>query len=364
MKKIKKIIISVLAVFLAVFIAASVFIALYGKKIVESQIEQNLKMKASIGAIGLSMPFSVHISNIEIGNLLSVEKISATPSILGLFAGKIVLSGLTLAGPVINLEQSPDGSLNIPSLEQKGEQPPFYLTGLTIRNGKVIFTDKKINKQGFKVVINKINANISKVMLPPTSLNTKFKASAELISPADKGLGSANIDGWIDFGAKGMDTTFELKGIEAAYFQPYLGNFISDRKLLSANAGLLSHLKAENNELVIDSDFRLSGIVYAQEQSSGADNGAEVADIDDIDIIRNALDIFTDKEGNLKLAFKLKTKFDKPSIDINQLKSAIMQAALKNLVSQNPESLLEKINKNVEQFEEIGKQFKKIFQKE
>ena len=92
MKKINKIIISSLAIFLAIFIASSIYIALYGKKIVESQIEQNLKIKASIGSIGLSIPFSVHLTNLEIGNLLRVEKIYATPSILALIAGKIVLS--------------------------------------------------------------------------------------------------------------------------------------------------------------------------------------------------------------------------------------------------------------------------------
>ena len=358
MKKINKVIIWLLAIFLAVFIASSVYIALYGKKIVERQIEQNLKMKASIGSIGLSIPFSVHLTNLEIGNLLRVEKISATPSILGLFAGKIVLSGLTLVNPIINLEQSSDGNLNIPKLEQKEKQPPFYLTGLAIRSGKVIFTDKKIDAQGFKIIIDKIDASVSKVMLPPTSLNTKFKVSAALLSPVNNNLGSINADGWIDFGTKDMDATFELKGLEATYFHPYLGDFISNRQLLSAKINLLSHFKGEKNDLTIDSDFRLSNLVYAQTQDpkEGQDVG-----IPSIDVVRNALDLFTDKEGNLKLSFSLKTKFDEPNIGIRQFKKAILEGALRNLASQSPESLFEKVNKNIEQFEEIGKQFKKIF---
>ena len=43
MKIIKKIFIWVLAVFAVIFIIAAIIIALYGKKIVESQIERNLK---------------------------------------------------------------------------------------------------------------------------------------------------------------------------------------------------------------------------------------------------------------------------------------------------------------------------------
>lgn len=361
MKKIKKIIILILAIFIVIFIASSVFIALNGKKIVESEIQQSLKMKASIGSIGLSIPFSVHLSNLEIGDLLRVEKISATPSILGLFAGKIVLSGLTLVNPVINLEQSFDGSLNIPKLEQKEKQPPFYLTGLTIRNGKIIFTDKKIDAQGFKIIIDKINAGISKVMLPPASLNTKFKLSAVLLSPVNKGLGNINLDGWIDFGSKDMDATFELKGLEATYFQANLGDFISNRQLLSAKVNLLSHFRSEKNDLSIDSDFRLSNLVYAQAQ---APEEGQDTNMPSIDVFRNALDLFTDKEGNLKLTFTLKTKFDEPQISVRQFKKAILEAALRNLSGQSPESLFEKINKNIEQFEEIGKQFKKIFKNE
>ena len=368
MKKINKIIFWFLAIFIAVFIASSVYIALYGKKIVESQIEQNLKMKASIGSIGLSIPFSVHLTNLEIGNLLRVEKISATPSILALIAGKMVLSGLTIIEPVINIEQASDGILNLPKLGQKENQPPFYLTGLVVKNGKIIFSDNKITPEGLKIVIDKIDANISRAMIPPTSLNAKFKLTASFVSPDNKNLGSAYIDGWIDLGPKDMDATFELKGIDAVYLQAYLGELISSRKLLSAKVNFLAHLSARNNNLTIDSNFRLFNLVYAQGQEAPKEAEApkegeawQEARIPSIDAVRSALDLFTDKEGNLNLAFSLETKLDNPQINVSQLKKATLKAALINLTNQSPESIFEKVNKNINQFEEIGKELKKIF---
>ncbi|MEK6728223.1 MAG: hypothetical protein AABY28_06120, partial [Candidatus Omnitrophota bacterium] len=64
MKKINKIIILSFAIFLAIFIASSIYIALYGKKIVESSIQQGLKMKANIGGISLSIPLSLHLTSL------------------------------------------------------------------------------------------------------------------------------------------------------------------------------------------------------------------------------------------------------------------------------------------------------------
>lgn len=367
MKKINKIIIWALVVFIVLFVCASILVMLFGRKIVEGQIEQNLKMRVSLSGISLSMPFSVHLSNLKIGDLLSAEKISATPSIPALFAGKIVLSGLTFINPVVNIEQSLDGSLNLPKFEQKGKQPPFYLTGLVIKNGKIKFSDKKIIPEGFRFVIDKINARVSKVMFPVLSLNTKFKASAVFSSPEGKILGSANTDGWIDFGPKNMDALFELKDLDITYFQPYFGDFISSKKLLSAKVNFTSDLTSRDNNLTIASNFRLSNLSYAQEapkETEGLPKEGEApqeAKIEDIDIVGNTLDLFTDKNGNLNLDFSINTKMDNPTISIAELKKKILQSALKNLATQNPETLFEKVNKNIEQFKDIGKEFQKIF---
>lgn len=367
MKKINKIIIWVLAVFIVLFVCASILVMLFGRKIVEGQIEQNLKMRASLSGISLSMPFSVHLSNLKIGDLFSAEKISATPSIPALLAGKVVLSGLTLINPVINIEQSSDGSLNLPKFEQNGKQPPFYLTGLVIKNGKIKFSDKKIIPEGFEFAVDKINARVSKVMFPVLSLNTKFKVSAVFSSPEGKILGSANTDGWIDFGPKNMDALFQLKDLDVTYFQPYFGDFISGKKLLSAKVNFTSDLTSRDNNLTIASNFRISNLSYAQEapkETEGPPKEGEAPQetkIEDIDIVGNTMDLFTDKNGNLNLDFSINTKMDNPTISIAELKKKILQSALKNLATQNPETLFEKVNKNIEQFKDIGKEFQKIF---
>lgn len=360
MKKINKIIVWFLVILGIIFVCFSLFIALFGRKIVVSQIEQNLKLKTSLESISLGLPFSVKLTNLEIGDLLKAGEISFYPNILGLFAGKIVLSGLTVINPVINLERSSDGSVNLPKFEQKAAPPPVLLTGLVIKKGRIIWTDKKISPQGYQIIADNIDVEISKVMLPPTSLNTKFKLTAAFVDSKAKTLGNARLLGWVDFGHKDMDANLEIDSLDLTYFVPYYGNFISDKKLLSARLNLRSQMKAENNDLTISTNLRLSDLAYAKDQEQ-IEKG-----VSKFELAMNTLDLFTDTEGNLNLEFTINTKLDKPGINIADLKGIMLAAAVKNLSSQPPAQIIDKVNNAIEQVKGLGaeiKQLKDLFKK-
>lgn len=354
MKKINKIMFSLLVIFLVIFISFSIIVSLFGKKFVVSQIEENLKMKASLGGIGLRPPFSLVLKNLELEGLFKADEISFYPNILGFLGGKIVLGGLTLIHPVINLEQSQSGALNIPVFENKGKQPSVLLTGLAVKNGRFVFTDKKISPQGYKVIADKINVAISKVMLPPTSLNTRFDISLSFVDTKDKVLGGAEFSGWIDFGPKDMDASLKIKDMDIISFAPYYSDFISKRKLLSVKLNFLSFLKAERNDLKISSNLKLSDLVYAKEEQE-ADS--------DFNPFGNTLAIFTDKKGDLNLDFEIKTKLDAPKVSLADLKGIIFAAAIRNLSNQSPAGIVNKVGDNIKQFKDFGEGLKDIFKK-
>ena len=354
MKRLMKILIWILGIFALIFVIATIIIALYGKKIVESQIEQNLKMKARLGGMSLSFPFTVNLNNLEIGTLFKAAKISISPNIFSLFPGKLVLGKVVLIKPQINLEQGPDGALNIPEFKQKGKQPPVFITGLIVKEGRFIFTDKKVTPEGLKVILDNVFASISKVTFPLTSLTANFKVSADIMDADYKSIGSAATAGYIDFMRKDMDANVNIKDLNVIYFEPYYGDFISKKKLLSAKLNLNTALKAQNNDLDINSNLRLSELVYAKvEQKEG--------EVPELNLAKDALDLFTDSEGNLNLNFEVRTKLDNPSLSPKQLKKVILRAALNNLMNANPQTLIDKVQQNIGQFKEIGKQFKKIF---
>jgi len=343
-----------IAVFFTLFIIANVAVSLFAKQIVIEQIEQNLKLPATLDKISVGLPFSIKLSKLSVGNLFKADEASVSVNILGFFAGKIVLSSVNLVNPVINLQRLADGSLNLPKLGGKGRPPEIYLTSLSIRNGKLIFTDKNIDPSGYKIILANLNSRISKVMLPPTSLKVNFRMSADLLTPESRKLGSAGLSGWVDFGPKDMDGDLIIKDLDLTYFSPYYGNFISNKKLLSAKLNMDTTLKAENNNLKILTDLRLSNLTYAQEAPV---EGA----LPEINFAKNALEFFTDSKGNLNLEFEINTRLDHPNVSVEQLKKVILKAASKNLSNQSPEELMKKVNANIGQFKAIGKTLKNIF---
>ena len=353
MKKKYKIIFIICGIFIVIFLVANILIGIYAPRIVEQQIEQNLKLKASLGKISLSPPFTITLEKLELGNLASIKSISLSPNLAALLFGKIVIHGLTIIEPVINLERSADGKLNLPVLEQKGKPPAIYLTSFDLRNGKIIVTDKKITTEGFQVIINKLNVKVAKVALPITSLATNFSVSAELLSHQAEAFGEIAFSGWLDYLAKDLDAKLEVKGLDVAKFSVYYGNFISSRKLISARLDLVSDFKAKNNVLRIASKLNLSHLVYEDELEQPLN----------LDLMKNALDLFTDTKGNLSLEFNIDTLLDKPELSQEKIQKIILKAAAKNLANQPPDQLINKVANVIDQYKDLGKGLKAIFGK-
>jgi len=369
MKKKFKVIIWVFTVLWMIFLAASILAAVYAPRIVEQQIEQNLKLKTSLRKISLSPPFIITLEELEIGNFASIKKVALSPNLIGLLFGKIVIHDLNVVEPVINLARSADGKLNLPVLEQKGKPPAVYLTSLKVENGKVIFTDKskdkglvsdsqsrrKVAPEDFQVIVDKLNVKVAKAALPITSLAANFKISAELVNSGGKAFGNIAFGGRLDYLAKNMDAQLEVKDLDVTNFAPYYGNFISNKKLAQAMLDLNSTFKAKNNALEIMTNFNLSKVVYAK-----ADEQEQAPELN---LAQDALDLFTAADGNLKLEFKIDTALDNPALSQEKIKKIILKAAMKNLSDQSPRQLVDKVTNIINKYKDLGKQLKSIFGK-
>lgn len=346
-----KIIFWICGIILVFFVAANILLGVYAPKIVQQQLEQNLKLKCSLSKVSLSLPFTVTLEKLEIGDLASIKKISLSPNLVALLFGKIVIHGLNIVEPVINLEQSKDGKLNLPTFEQKPKSPAIYLTSLNLRDGKIIFTDRKITPEGFQVIVNKLNVKVAKVALPITSLATNFSVSAQLLSHQAEAFGQISFSGWLDYLARDLDAELEVEDLDLTKLSVYYGNFISNRELSSARLDLSSLFKAQNNALKITTKFNLTNLVYANAQEQPLN----------LDLMKNALDIFTDSKGNLRLEFDIDTQLDNPALDQEKVQKIILKAAAKNLANQPPEQLIEKVANIIDQYKGLGKDLKAIF---
>ena len=357
MKKMQKRITWILVIIAALYLLLNAALLVFGKAIIISKIEKNLKTKASLERVSFGLPLSINMDKLNIEGLLKANSISVSPSLLGFLAGKIVLNNLKLIQPEITLIKNADGKLNLPQFAAKGKQPPLLLAGLKIKEGKFIFLDKKIDPDGYRVVVDKINVNISKVAFPPTSLYANFEASAVLLNGANKPAGNALASGWIDLGPKNMDGKFELKDVEAVVLAPYYKKILSGRKLHSAKLNFSADLKAKSNDLLVQCRLEFSNARYEKEAEE--EDGKQT-----VDIVKEALGIFSDASGRITFNFSINTKLDNPRLDLINLKGSIAQAAVQNITSQPPEDVIEKVKETAKKFKEFGKGLKDLFKKE
>jgi uncharacterized protein involved in outer membrane biogenesis len=356
MRKRNKVIIWIIGTIACLFILLNAALPLFAKRIIIQQIEENLSVKASLYRVSITPPLSVNLIKLKIGDIFEADRVSVSPSLLGLLVGKLVFSSVEIINPVIVINQSKEGRLNIPQPKQSNASPPrVYLTALAVRNGKLVFSDEKISSPAFKTVLERINADISKVAFPPQSLKTNFKVSLDFSREQGGRIGSALFSGWLDWFPKNMDASLKIDNLDITYFSPYYGDFISSRELLSAKLNTNTAFKSSNNALSVFTNFRLSDIAYAKKDDLSPPS---------INLVQNALDFFTDPHGNLDLDFEIDTRMDSPGITIPQLQKLILKAAAKNLARQDPQDLIEKISDNIEQFKSFGKYLKKEFKGE
>jgi len=194
---------------------------------------------------------------------------------------------------------------------------------------------------------------VSRVVLPITSLAANFSFSAQLLSQQAEAFGEITFSGWLDYLAKDMDAQLEIKDLDLTKFSVYYGNFISNKKLSSARLDLTSILKAKHDALRISTKFNLSNLVYAQEQSQDQQF--------DLQVMKNALDLFTDTKGNLRLEFDIDTLLSNPALSQEKIKNIILKAAMKNLSNQPPPQLINKAISIYDQYKGMGKELKAIF---
>jgi len=356
MKKIFKIIIWIAVVLAVIFLLLNIVFAIFGKSIVAGQIEKNLKLKAKLGSISIGFPLSVNIRKLDIQGLAKIDSLSARPSILGFLAGKVVLNELTVVRPEISVEMDSNGKLNLPAFAAKGKQPPIFLAGLNIKEGSLIFIDKKVDPAGYKITLGNINADIAKATFPPTSLFTRFNLSAFLVDNQNAPKGKVLASGWVDFGPKNMEGKMEFKDIDITCLAPYYQNITPAKKLASGKLNFTSDLKAENNDLIGKCHLEVSDLVYEKETPAEGRPAAP-------DLVASALKILSGNTGKIAFDFTLKTKLDNPKINLKDLQGMFAQSAIQNIANQPPEKIIENAKDLGKQFKDFGKIMKEMWKK-
>lgn len=177
--------------------------------LIQSQLEQKLHRKVSLGAIRLQrFPLAVLVADVTVGedpaiaskgDFVAVQSVVLRPGLLSLLRGVVEVEELTLEEPAIEVIRARDGAWNFASLgggatEASKGQAQVQIRDLTIRNGRIGFTDRKsaaprIVYEGIDVrlqdfVTGKDYRLSASARLPAESGSVEFTGSASSASPA------------------------------------------------------------------------------------------------------------------------------------------------------------------------------------
>ncbi len=367
MKLLKILAISILVIAVVLFVGTWLVLTFFGKQIIVGQLEKNLKTTVTLGSYKVNFPLQVTLEQLKLGTFADIGKLTIAPNVTGFLAGKVILDKVTLENPVITVEKSSGDTLNLPVFDQNGPPPPpVYLLSLSLKNGKVVYVDKKIDPNGYKITVDKLNVEVAKVAFPITSLKTDLDLSCVMLDPAGKEGGAISAKGWVDFGSKDMDATLDIADLEVTTLAPYLGTLLSQRKLVSAKGSINTKFSAVKDALTLANKVKFSHIVYKQDEAAASEEG-----LFSFAAVAKSLDTFADKNGEINFAFNLKTRLSDPKFTKKEIRKAIFEAVTVNLLGSTPEEALqnlpqtiERIKENKETFKEIGNTFKDMFKKQ
>ena len=346
-KKIKIFFLLIIFFFIAFFFSLHAFVNLKGKDLLIAKLEQAFGRKATIGNLSTSFPFNLRVKNIEVENLLKVERIVVGGGVIDILRKSLYFSHLRVTRPEINLERSlpavaippadkpaaviqPNLNNAVSPKEKKFISTHFSVGRFIVNDGTVNFTDKTVGDKPLKIKIKAINLrlvnlNVKDHKLQASSFNFKAKV------PWQEGQeeGSLSADGWINPVKKNMKAKIAVKGIDGIYLYPYYAQWVDldKARIESAKLQFTSDITGANNNLTAACHLELTDIVRkprAPEEYAEKEERITSAIIDTF----KGMD-----QGKIILDFTYRTKMDRPEFSLGVIKLAFenkLNTGLKN----------------------------------
>ncbi|OIO33024.1 MAG: hypothetical protein COX96_06780 [Candidatus Omnitrophica bacterium CG_4_10_14_0_2_um_filter_44_9] len=373
---------AIILIIIVILIGAmgSAYLALNGRKLLLSEIEKNLGVKAQISSLRVSFPPALIVDGFAIQDSIKIDRIIIYPSLFAMLRGDIILNTLIFEKPALQVIRNSDDSFDLckgvfkngaiapepkkilsettsTDGRKKTKKPgKFYLNHLKIKNANIEFVDNGIaGAEPFKIRL----ANVDLDVFHPILFNffrMQFKGQGDMLSTADDKIGKLSISGWVDILAKDMDANITLSGARLTYLKPYYKKFLK-RDLSSGDMDVTALLISKNNNMTADCHLELNNIAFKEPQAGAPEQGTA----EPVDFTLLAVNSLLSSKGKVIFDFSIRTKMDKPRFEKIKIKGSFLQSAIQGAISKPPKETIEDFNRIGKQFESIGKEFKKSF---
>ena len=375
MKIFKRIIITILFFLIIIYLGLGVFIWTRGKVLLTKRLSQEVGREVRIGSLYLVPPYSININDLEIKNILFVDRVKLEPSIIGLLLGRLGLNKLIVNKPEISIVRLKPNKLNIDEVidfieqrqsekrvgiytnesrnisSKKAQEVNFFVKEAIIKYGSISFDDK-IARISFS-----ISAIDFSVVTELMDFKTRVNLDAKVLSDKDTNLGLIWASGWLNFVKKDMDAKFSLEDVDVSYFSPYFREFLKGAK--SGKLLLTAKMISKNNNLVINCQLETRNLSFVDETL--------IVDVEDkkITLFNNLTGIIFGTlfgPGSAGIFdFSIHTKFDCPRLEGLRFKGNIFKEPIKKIFEGGHKEKIEAVKKVGKDFEAIGKELKEQF---
>ncbi len=266
----------------------------------------------------------------------AIEELVVSPNISSFFSGKFGLHALLIKHPRILITRNKDG-FKIPFrnlLERKllkqraagnsetsesaepvrdrgksSKPAEFFCDKLLVVNGALEVRDESAGKERF-FELRGIQISISSFH-PSANSVCKFSVNAHLKTVSQGINDFIDFSGWVNFPKKAMQAQCQIKSIpyhDVAFILPH---FLQTDALGIQNAvfSFDAKMNSKDNELVMNCLVFLDQYVL-QSESGSISQGV---------LLQSLIRLFHEKGKTAPFEFTVKTKFDNPRIDLNQI---------------------------------------------
>jgi hypothetical protein len=288
--RILKLLLRFFLVLLLIFVfAATVYVRIYGKSLVERELNAALKRNVVLGQASYHFPLGFRAYNVEIsrsmegGEFLRVKKVIAQLSPDAIFQGKFLFDIVFLIEPSLVLQGtspapedatqgkeavsgqvsplmaalSPAENKSSLSSDSKGPEIPaeIVIRKMIVRHGTLQYKEG-LTEKGFSFDLEDVQLKAEHLVFPIKEGRSDFEATGRLIKEGSPISGSRVIgSGWVDVVKKDMEAKIEV--IEA-----------------NGTVGMTANAVARNNEMNVTGKVSTKNLLGGIEKAASAEPSA------------------------------------------------------------------------------------------
>ncbi len=235
-----------------------------------------------------------------------------------------------------------DGSLGDPGKRGMGPTPlPLDIHKFHLNKSHFRFIDYDVEKNGFVVVFDEIEAKIRGIQLPFSSERTYYSLNARLAQGRDQKAAEAKVYGWTQFADIDTDANITLNGVFLPYFRPYYGQ-VTAAAIEEGVVDARANITIENKDLTATVDLEMIGLLFQSYEEENQLFGLKADEI---------LSFLKDRSGRLRFQVVVKWNLADRSVRTRDVIRKSIERSLKSTVLGNIGNILQK---TIEKISEKG----------